>query len=120
MVYWTVLIHGLRAIHSVNSSVLVFEDAYLNEVQSCGSAPGLNFGSTTFFCICCIVGKFDNSPNFLPAKLSRYTVYVNDLPTVVRHSQMNMYADDTELHVSGHNLLSVLCNFQCDLDAIRA
>ena len=33
---------------------------------------------------------------------------------------MNMYADDTELHLSGHDLLSVLCNFQCDLDAIQA
>ena len=27
-----------------------------------------------------------------------FSVYVNDLPTVVRHSQLNMYADDTELH----------------------
>ena len=58
----------------------------------CESAPGLKFGSTTF------------------------SVYVNDLLTVVRHSQMNMYADDTELHLSGHDLFSV----QHDLDAIQA
>ena len=44
---------------------------------------------------------------------------MNDLPTVVRHSQMNMYADDTELHLSGHDLLSVQHGFQCDLDAIQ-
>ena len=54
MVYWAVLIHGLRAIHSVNSSALVFEDAYLNEVQSLWEwAPGLNFGSTTFSVYVC-------------------------------------------------------------------
>ena len=47
-----------------------------------------------------------------------FSIYVSDLPTVVKHSQMNMYADDTELHISGHHLFSVQHNFQCDLDAI--
>ena len=66
--------------------------------MGCGlywSAPGLHFGSTTF------------------------SIYVNDLPTVVR-LQMNMYADDTKVHLSGHDLLSVQHDFQCDLDAIHA
>ena len=49
-----------------------------------------------------------------------FSIYVNDLPTVVKHSQMNMYADDTELHLSGHDLLSVQHGFQCNLDAIQA
>ena len=31
-----------------------------------------------------------------------------------------MYADDTELHLSGHDLLSVQHGFQCNLDAIQA
>ena len=50
-----------------------------------------------------------------------FSIYVNDLFTVVR-LQMNMYADDTKLHLSGHDhdLLSVQHDFQCDLDAIHA
>ena len=47
-----------------------------------------------------------------------FSIYVNDLPTVVRHSQLNMFADDTELHLSGRDLSSVQQDFQCDLDAI--
>ena len=49
-----------------------------------------------------------------------FSVYVNDLPTVVSYSQMNMYADDTELHLCGHDLISVQRDIQCDLDAIWA
>ena len=49
-----------------------------------------------------------------------FSIYVNDLPTVVKHSQMNMYADDTELHLCGHDLLSVQHASQCDLDAVQA
>ena len=49
-----------------------------------------------------------------------FSIYVNDLPTVVKHSQMNMYADDTELYLCGHDLLSVQHAFQCDLDAVQA
>ena len=45
---------------------------------------------------------------------------MNDLLTVVRHFQMNMYADDTELHLCGHDLLSVQHAVQCNLDAIQA
>ena len=62
----------------------------------CEGVTGLNFGSATF------------------------SIYVNDLPTVVKHSQMNMYADDTELHLCRHDLLSVLHAFQCDLDDVQA
>ena len=62
----------------------------------CGGTTGLIFRSTTF------------------------SIRVNDLPTVVKHSQMNMYADDTELHLCGHDLLSVQHAFQCDLDAVQA
>ena len=35
------------------------------------------------------------------------SIYVNDLPAVVKHFQINMYADNTELHFCGHDLLSV-------------
>ena len=27
-----------------------------------------------------------------------FSIYVNDLPNVVKSSQLNMYADDTQLH----------------------
>ena len=37
-----------------------------------------------------------------------FSVYVNDLPTVVKHSQMKMYADDTELHIM--HIIYFLCN----------
>ena len=49
-----------------------------------------------------------------------FSIYVNNLPTVVGHSQINMYADDSELHLSGHDFLCLQCDFQCDLDAIHA
>ena len=43
--------------------------------------------------------------------LPLFSIYVNDLPTVVKHSHMNMYADDTELNLSGHDLFSVQHDF---------
>ena len=49
-----------------------------------------------------------------------FSIYVNNLPTVVGHSQINMYADDSELHLSGYDFLCLQCDFQCDLDAIHA
>ena len=63
------------------------------ECSPCRSALGLNFGSTV------PQGSILGSLHF--------SIYVNDLSTVVRHSQINMYVDDTELHLSGHDLLSV-------------
>ena len=48
-----------------------------------------------------------------------FSISVNDLLTVVSHSQINLYADDTELHCCGGNLSSVQHDFQCDLDAIQ-
>ena len=47
-----------------------------------------------------------------------FSIFVNDLPSVVSHSQINLYSDDTELHHCGHSLSSVQHGFQCDLDAI--
>ena len=49
-----------------------------------------------------------------------FSIYVNDLPTVVRHSQLYMFADDTELHLGRHDLSSVQQDFHSDLDAIQA
>ena len=43
---------------------------------------------------------------------------MNDLPSVVRGSQLNMYCDDMELHCSSGDLLSVQCGLQSDLDFV--
>ena len=68
---------------------------FLLEVLSCKNwcAPRVNIKASTVFCI---------------SKL-------NDLPSVVDYVQINMYADDTELHCCGKNLLHVQDNFQFDL-----
>ena len=85
---------GLRAIYSVWRNQLVSFRGYLSEWGAvsvgCSRAPLL------------------------------FSIYVDDLRTVVKHSQMNMYADDTKLHLNGHDLLSVQHGFQCNLDAIQA
>ena len=78
--------------------MLVFEDACLNGVQSLWE---------------CLRGQFWVHYFFL-------YIYVSNLPTVVGHSQMNMYANDTELHFSRNDLLSVQRDFLCDHDAIHA
>ena len=49
--------------------------------------------------------------------LLHFSIYVNYLSTVVKYSQ---YADDTELYLCGHDLLSIQYALQCDLDAIQA
>ena len=49
-----------------------------------------------------------------------YMYNVNDLTTVVRHSELNIYADDTEPHLIRLDLFSVQHGFQCDLNTIQA
>ena len=44
-----------------------------------------------------------------------FSIFVNDLPSVVDHAQINMYADDTELHSCGEDLQSVQNDLQSDL-----
>ena len=46
------LIHGLRAIYSVDSSMLVFKDACLNGVRSLLECPRAPFWVHYFFYIC--------------------------------------------------------------------
>ena len=47
-----------------------------------------------------------------------FSIFVNDLPAIVEHADVNMYADDTELHCCGENLQHVQDNFQPDLNRI--
>ena len=47
-----------------------------------------------------------------------FSIYMNDLPSVVHGSQPNMYCDDMELHCSSGDLLSAQCGLQSDLDSV--
>ena len=48
-----------------------------------------------------------------------FSIYVNDLPNVVKSSQLNMYADDTQLHCCGRDLSLVQKDFQGDIDQVQ-
>ena len=48
-----------------------------------------------------------------------YSIFVNDLPNVVTHVQINKYADDTELHCCGEDLQNVQCDLQLDLCKVQ-
>ena len=48
-----------------------------------------------------------------------FSIFVNDLPSVVNHAQINMFADDTELHCSGEDLPSVQNDLQSDLHRVQ-
>ena len=48
-----------------------------------------------------------------------FSIFVNDLPNVVTHAQINMYADDTELHCCGKDLRNVQCGLQLDLCKVQ-
>ena len=48
-----------------------------------------------------------------------FSIFVNDLPSVVDHAQINMYAHDTELHCCGEDLQSVQNDLQSDLYRIQ-
>ena len=48
-----------------------------------------------------------------------FSIYMNDLPSVVHGRQLNMYADDMELHCSNSDLLLAQHGLQNDLDSIE-
>ena len=48
-----------------------------------------------------------------------FSIYINDLPTVVKYSQIHMYADDTLLHCCGTDLVVVQEQFQQDVDRVQ-
>ena len=47
------------------------------------------------------------------------SICVNDLPSVVDCAQINMYADDTELHCYGEDLQHVQNDLQSDLYQVQ-
>ena len=44
--------------------------------------------------------------------------YINDLPSVVNHCVLDLYADDAELHCSHSDLCVVETCLQSDLDSV--
>ena len=48
-----------------------------------------------------------------------FSVYVNDLPTVTHNCQLNMSADDMEIHCSNADLSIAQHCLQNDLDSVR-
>ena len=47
-----------------------------------------------------------------------FILYINDLPTVIKNSEVNIYADDTEIHSSSTSLNSLNSQLQDDLNEI--
>ena len=48
-----------------------------------------------------------------------FSIFVNHLPNVVIHAQINMYANDTELLCCGEDLRNVQCDLQLDLCKVQ-
>ena len=48
-----------------------------------------------------------------------FSLYINDLPTVVKHSPIHMYADDTQLYCCGADLNVVQEQFQHSVDRVQ-
>ena len=49
-----------------------------------------------------------------------FSIYISDLPTVVKHSQIHMYADDTlSMHHCVIDLVVVWEQFQQDIDRVQ-
>jgi len=46
------------------------------------------------------------------------SIYVNDLPNAISSADINMYADDTELHFSHTNLSVVEKTLQADVEHV--
>jgi len=97
MVWWVILIHGLKAILVVDTEQSVKYGGFLSEWSSV--EIGVPQGS--------ILGPL------------LFSIFVNDLPAIVEHANVNMYADDTELFCCGEDLQWVEGNLQSDLNRIQ-
>ena len=47
-----------------------------------------------------------------------FTVYINDLPEALPDIKVDMYADDTTLHIAGNNHLDVVYSLQSAMDRL--
>ena len=49
-----------------------------------------------------------------------FSIYMNDLPNVVQICELNLYADDMEMHCSDANLASTECDLQQDIQSVNS
>ena len=104
----------------------VNHDILLDKLAHYGAVGGAHAWLESYLCGHQQAVKFDDSlsawgsvkvgvpqGSILGSLLS--SIFVNDLPNVVAHAQINMYADDTELHCCGEDSQSVKNDFQFDL-----
>ena len=61
----------------------------------------------------------DWSSTGIHLRSSTFTIYINDLPSILRHLDINIYADDSELHCSGNSVEEVESKSQKDLNRIE-
>ena len=47
-----------------------------------------------------------------------FNIYMNDLPTVIQNCELNLYADDMEMHCSNVNLSRAEHDLQQDLNFV--
>jgi len=92
MVYWMIPLCGSLVICHTADNGCAFRDHYL---------------TGAWFMLVCPRGPL------------LFSIYMNDLPSVVHGCQLNMYADDMELHCSSVDLLSAQCGLQGDLNSIE-
>ena len=48
-----------------------------------------------------------------------FSIYMNDLLNVVQICELNLYADDVEMHCSDANLASTECDLQQDIQSVN-
>ena len=47
-----------------------------------------------------------------------FLIYINDIPSFVKNSTIDLYADDSTLHVSDYNIQNIQLKLQNNLDSI--
>ena len=48
-----------------------------------------------------------------------FSLYINDLPSIVKQSNIHLYTDDTSVHYSSHLVSELEMSLQKDMDVIN-
>ena len=65
--------------------------------------------------VTCFAWRASGQPRLGPLL---FLIYINDLPTVIKHPEIALYADDTVLYCYGSNPAGLECALNADLHAI--